>query len=300
MPGGELMAHVPLSALFAGQQPMSPGQLMMLLRNLLQMPREMVQLMALLANLEQSTTQEILQKLMTEDIPVPLEELQQFLTTHAGKCQEKLLKLMQSSHMDWGGSGKDMGDLMTLLSQVTSQAKQSPADALQSTLSLYLPYYPLQGPQRFSLHFEDMEGGGEDGGAENKQLVIFIDTITLGQFRISMATARRQTQLQILIIHDPLEPELLSEIETQVKQALSAENTLPPELLFQERAGAAVRARQQPTSPDASQKNDKPAVAIHPSEGISISSIHAAYVLIRVILDIDSRQVLHKQRASAV
>ncbi|HEY9686552.1 MAG TPA: hypothetical protein V6C52_06215 [Coleofasciculaceae cyanobacterium] len=296
-PSGEMNSQFPLAALFATQQAMSTSELLLLLRNLLRMPKELVQLMALLANLEQGSVEEMLKKLLTEDAPVPLEELQQLLVTHADKCQEKLLKLMQSSGMEWSGSGRSMGDLMNLLSQVTSQARRSPTEALQSTLALYLPYYPLQGPQRFSLQFEPLEDDEEGGGGEQQQLVIYIDTLSLGKFRISLAARQRQTQLQILIAHDPLPAALLQEIEKQVQTALNMENVPPADLIFKENPGAT--ARQQATSGQTTpeEETEKPAVAIHPSGGVSAVSIQAAYVLIRVILDIDTRQSLLDQRA---
>jgi hypothetical protein len=294
-PPGDLNSQFPLAALFATQQAMNPNELLLLLRNLLRMPKELVQLMALLANLEQGSVEEMLKKLLTEDAPVPLEELQQLLVTHADKCQEKLVKLMQSSGMDWGGSGKSMGDLMTLLSQVTSQARRSPAEALQSTLTLYLPYYPLQGPQRFSLQFEPLEDDEEGGGGESQQLVIYIDTLSLGKFRISLAARMRQTQLQVLIAHDPLPAALLQEIEKQVQTALSVENVPPADLIFKENPGSSALRQVDAGSIPIEGGTEKPAVAIHPSGGVSAVSIQAAYVLIRVILDTDTRYAQRSQ-----
>ncbi len=300
----------PLAPLFAFNQAISTTELMLLLKNLLQMPRELVQFLAMFARLDgEVPAQELLRKLLSQDAQIPLEELQQFLQTHGDKCEQKLLKLLQSSNLDRGGAVRQMGDAMSMLSQLTGKAGQSPTEALHSTLALYLPYCPVGGPQRFSLHFEPPEDDGEGGGGQNAQLVVFIETMHLGQFRISLSSAGKYARLEGLIEHDLQADAVIGDIETQVKDALRVEGAPPPELVFRRRGGQAAaesgeasansEIQTQAATPDNKAEN-QPKVAVHPGGGVSVASIHAAYLLIRIILELDNRQALHQNRAKAV
>lgn len=295
-----------LAPLFAFENAMNIQQLAQLLRNLLQMPKEMVQLMALLANLDGADTQQLLKQLLTENPQISLEDLQQLLTNQLGKSQDKLIKLLQSSQLTFTGSGKQMGDLMNMLSQLSAKAGSSPTEALHSTLSLYLPYYPLAAPQRFSLHFEPMEDDSE-GGGDNAQLVLFIETISLGQFRITLASSP-QTRLQVDIQHDPLSESLITTLTKEIQSALGQENLPAANLNFQVRAGGKALQGDPASSSHISAPHpgstasppEKQSVGIHPANGVSVLTLHAAYMLIRIILELDNRHALNQNRAASV
>lgn len=292
--GGELGLGA-LAPLFAFENGLGPQQMVMLLRNLLQMPKEIVQLLALLAQVPDADTQQLLQKLLSEDVKVPLKELQTLLLTNAGQSQDKLLKLLQSSQMSMTGSGKEIGEMLSKLGQLVEKAAKSPTDALHATLQLYLPFYPLEGPQKFSMHFESLGEDEEGGGGQQAQLILYIETIAMGQFRISLAI-HNQTRLDILIEHDPLPAELLQEIEQQVGEAFARENVPPPDLSFKQRAGSVAKELQSELAAVPSETKSQ-SVGIHPAAGVSVLTLHAAYILIRVIIEIDNRHALNTKRA---
>jgi hypothetical protein len=288
-----------LASLLAQSMPMNLAQWALLLRNLLQMPREMVQLLALLSELDEGATKALLQTLLTENPRISLEDLQRFLTTRMDKSQEKLLQLLQSGLMGLGGGGKEAAVLLNSLSELVFQARQSPADALQTTLVLYLPFYPLHGPQRFSLHFEPPEEGEEDGYTQEAQLVIFIETISLGKLRISLSVLYH-TQLQALVEHDPEAAGVLDALRRQMNATMAEENLPPPDLIFKQRAGRLSNKGQTASSSRKtfSGKPEGQSVGIHPVGGVSAMTIHLAYWLIRIVLELDSRHALTLQRTA--
>lgn len=298
-----------LAPLFTHENALSARQLAQLLRNLLQMPKEMVQLLAMFADLEPALNQELLKKLLTEEAQVPMEELQQFLQNHMDKAQDKLLKLLQSSQMSMTGSGKQMGDLMGTLSELVTKAGKSPAEALHSTISLYLPYYPLHPPQAFSLRFEQMPGqsGENEGEGEQQQLVLFIQTITLGQFKIEVSQGQ-QAQWLALVEHDPVAAPYREAIQKQVQETLGSALSPVLSLAFLQRAEtkrASVPAMTHNPSESlttgGAEQTGKQSVGIHPAGGnVSAMAIQCAYLLIRVILEMDNHTAVQQGRAALI
>lgn len=275
-----------LAPFFRLQAEIAPQQMMLLLRNLLRMPREIVQMLALLASLQEPQGQELLRKLLSEDVNVSPEQLQALFKEQAAECQDKLVKLLQSAHTEWTGSGQQMGDMMGAFSQVMARAGNSPADALHTLFNLYLPYYPLEEPRQFSLYFEQ-EDGGEEGSGEGRQLVLLIQTLSLGRFKIVLAMAGAGQE--ILIQHEPLQAPVLDALGERILGAFAGAGTQPPTLVFREQAGGSVKPLQPVRGSEVRQS-----VGLQPSGTLSTRTIYTAYLLIRVIFELDN---LHGQRA---
>jgi antitoxin component HigA of HigAB toxin-antitoxin module len=294
-----------LAPLFAFENALAPDQLVQLLRNLLQMPREMVQLLAMFAEVDPTLGQALLKTLLAQEAPVPLEAVQQFLQTHMDKAQDKLLKLLQSSQMSMTGSGQQMGELLGTLSELVAKTGKSPMEALHTAISLYLPYYPLHPPQAFSLRFESPEEQeGRIGGPDQAQLVLFIETITLGQFKITIAMVE-PGKLHALIEHDPPAEPILDTICAQIQAAFGHDDVQPVTLIFLPRKITATN--QLPSEQTASTEgiassgsSGKQSVGIHPEGGVSAGLLCLGYLLIRVIFELDKRSDLHHQRAERI
>jgi hypothetical protein len=289
-----------MATVLAQQSPLAPGQLAQLMRNLLGMPREIVQLLALLSQQEPAVGQTLLQTLLTEDVKIPLEAIQDFLQGRLDKAQEKLLKLVQGNPTALFGAG-EMGELMKGLSELAAKGIKTPAEALHSTITLYLPFYPLHPPQAFSLRFEPPEGGGEESdGEQAPQLVIYIETITLGLFRVVILTGP-ESCWQALVAHDPVASPFTQSIEQAVLEAAPLEQ---PTFIFSVRTerASAVLDETKLHQPKASGQtaSGTQSVGLHPVGGVSVLVIHAAYLLIRVILTLDSQHALHQGRAQAI
>lgn len=299
--GGD--ARLLLAPLFAFQNALDAQQTLLLLRNLLQMPDEMVRLLALSASAEGENVQDVLKQLQTEDVKVPLEALQELLKTNGAKGQEKLMKLLQSSQMTMTGSGGQMGDLMNSLGEMVSRTGKSPTEALHTAMSLYLPFYPLQPPQQFTLRFEALPED-EQGGAEDPQLVLYLETITMGSFRISLGM-EAGNRLHASIEHDAVATSGLETIIEESKSCLLAENM--SNVVFESRQrpqsipqNSDSKSLDENTQTGMAQSSTNPerkqAVALHPAKGVSALTIQAAYVLIRVIFELDNRNKLHLNR----
>jgi hypothetical protein len=291
-----------MATLLAQQSPLAPGQLAQLLRNLLGMPREMVQLLALLSQQDPAAGQALLQTLLTEDIKIPLEAMQDFLQERLDKAQEKLLKLVQGNPAALLGVG-EMGELIKGLSELAAKGAQTPAEALHSTITLYLPFYPLHPPQAFSLRFEPPEGEvDESGGGQMPQLVIYIETITLGLFRVAILTSP-ESCWQALVSHDPVASPFTQSIEQGVLEAAPLEQ---PTFIFSVRTERSpiitifdnAKSRQPAASGQAASGTQS--VGLHPVGGVSVLAIHAAYLLIRVILTLDNQHALNQGRIQII
>lgn len=295
-----------LSGLFAtGMQPelaLASDQLLLLLKNLLQMPKELAQLMALLADIAPDSAQAMLQNLLESEVPIPLDKLQQLLLSHGDAAQEKLLKLLQSAAMSSGKQSSQLGEMLGTLTELLQKAKESPTQALQSTMSLYLPPYPLHPPQAFTLRFEagdksnsEAENASEDDEA---QLALFITTLTLGQFKISLA-AQQRAPIEAVIHHEAAAAPFEQEIIRQTDLAMGGPGRLL--LLFVPKAPAKAAQQQPPSgqaiSEELSDDSHTQSVAIHPAGGISMSALYGAYALIRVIFEMDTQNKVHLTRA---
>jgi hypothetical protein len=316
-PTSSAMAQANLSAsAMAGLNPklsLAATQLLQLLKSLLQMPREMAQLMALLADADPASAQAMLQQLLASETPVPLEQLQQLLLSHADAAQEKLMKLLQTTAMSPGGQSGQMGELLGTLSELVGKAKESPTQALHSTITLYLPHLPIQPPQAFSLRYENPGGGDGEAasgeGQSSEQLCLFIETMTLGRFRITLE-AQSRAPLEAIVSHEPQAAPFEAEIVRQTDELMGGPGRLA--LIFLEKPGKQVarQSAQLPTSETeavqvskqnaTAARDGKQSVALHPSGGISMAALYGAYALIRVIFEVDSQNKLHQTRAALI
>jgi hypothetical protein len=250
---------------------------------------------------------------LSEDVAVPLEALQQLIQTHADKAQDKLLKLLQSSQMSLTGSGKQMGDLMSHLSELVGKAGKSPMDALHTAMSLYLPYYPLHPPQGFTMRFEATEGGqdGESGQNNDVQLVLWIETIRLGPFKITIAPGQQglnnptpsQSRWQVWVEHDPAAVSVLEVLQAQVSQSSGGEHMVG--MIFLPRMASVSPSSAASSTNHASESNPSPSsrkqsVDIQPTGSVSGGLLCLAYLFIRVVFELDNREELTRQRAASI
>jgi hypothetical protein len=203
--------------LFSTDLRLSAAQMTRLLRNLLQFPPDLVDMLALLAHLEEASTPKLLQTLLSGNVTVSLEELQALLLGRLAQSEEKLMKLLQSGPMVAGasrdGPASSLFELLRIRRELAADAGQSPIEALRTLLLLYLPAYPLQEAQRFLLHFlapgrnagEEAENNGDDGenppdgkpeeSAPLTEWFIAIQTVSLGAFQITLSLAWTTTAL---------------------------------------------------------------------------------------------------------
>ena len=281
---------VPLRALFSAEVALSSTQMLVLLRNLLQLPRELAQLLALLSQTEGETAQTVLKLLLSEKPEIPLEAFQLLLQTQGQQAQEKLLKLLQGTPMGFTQSGHQLGEVLQHLSTLTEQSS-GPAkgmEALQNTLALYLPYYPLQPPQQFLLKYQP-DHEGENGQAQEGTLIIFLQTITLGALKV---TVTLHTGTPEIVVEHRLQATLQTALERQIRGSLQAEQLPHAQILF---LGQPAEGNMKPNNPNSGTGTAEVSalrqeVSILPGQKVQAIAILAAYAVIRAVFELDGRE----------
>jgi hypothetical protein len=180
---------------------------------------------------------------------------------------------------------------------------------------LYLP--PLMVPQQIQFRFEPLQGDGEEdgesggGGGAKYHLVMFMDTANLGKFKVSMGL-EKSTQIIVLMEHDPQARRILQPLSKQVTTGVAEDGLPPPLFTYMEReqrteavliademslntAESASLSEQLATAEAGalSEKKAKPKdkkVAVYPHEGVSIVVVHAAYLLAKVLFQLDDHR----------
>lgn len=285
-----------LGSLFAQANALSTSQMVQLLKNLLQLPREMVQLMALLSDLDTQTTQELLQTLLNEPVHITPEGIQELLQEKTQQSTEKLLKLLQNTPMQYSPSGQQLGDLLKDLSEFSSKAKNSPAEALQTLVSLYLPTYPLQGPQRFFLYFEPPKTG-EEAPSETTNLLVFIETLHLGSLKITLSQ-QPDSKIALDLDHQISDDILKNRLEACLQEALQSQQIPLAQLQFNQDTEACSQEGKA-IAPLISQSNSsefRQSVSVHPTGAISAALILTAHTIIRTVFEFDTRQSVQNSR----
>ncbi len=283
---------------------MNPQEFSHLLKQLLQLPKEIRQLLAMLAfgePLNAKMTLKKIQQMLLQNPTIALEDLQILLKQQTKVGHEKLQQLLQSGQMGLTGDSKMMGELLTLTTQLAAKASLTPQDALTNIMLLYLPWYPLPQGQKLQMYFEGSGDEEESGESVESVLVMLIETRHLGRFKITTVLTER-TQLIFKIEHDPQASPTLQAIEKQLPESLSG---IPAPIFAldersDERSGAQMVSQADPTSAHSDATPSSPAVVAQPSGKVSTLVINAAYLLVRMLFEADERYGLHATRSGMV
>lgn len=293
----------------------NPQQLSAFLKNLLQMPKEIQQLLALMVTQDQSPTQEIIKQIIEQNPKVSLEELQKLLVQKVKQGEVQITRLLQSAQMNHTTESSKMGDLLSLVSQIGARVQASPADSLVMTMLLYLPWYPVSVHQKLQMQYQpggddEGEGSGESDGSDSGQLVLMIETEHMGKFRIASSLIHTN-QIYFRVTHGPQANPHLEDIENRLRKSFDEQHLMSGVVEFEERAQipALEKAKPQAAEPamaantpeektPAAGKGDQ-AVAVRGMGGPSIQLVQGAYLLMRLIFETDDRIDLEHKRAGA-
>lgn len=312
--GGKMLPP-PVSALFTADLRLNAMQVSRLLRQLLQLPAEMVALLALLAQLDSGNKPDLLKKLLSGNVDISLEDMQALLLERLAKSEDKLVKLMQASPMGAGamqdGTSSSLLELLRIRGELASRTGSSPAETLRTLILLYLPSYPSQDAQRVSLLFLPMGqkhpdeddageagkgfpngGGQDDDGALSPELrwLIVIQTVSMGLFHIVLtmsrpeagvmpeATASKGTPpvLGLSIGYEPAAVAAIDEIRTGLERLAEAENLASPELRFKPRPPRVAGTESSQMAPDSSMLKDAPSPGSPQAPSVSIQPVDHA------------------------
>jgi|GEM_PF-2883287 len=316
--------QIPFNALFRNDLNMNAAQVARLLKNLLHLPSEILELLALLSQLEPGNSNEILQKLSQEQVNVSLDELQAFLLDRLASSQGKLMKLIQNNG---GESGSALSKLLILREELAEQAGKSGMEAVKTLITLYLPSLPLRELQEFGLRFltpkapmeKQLEGeqkeeegdyklsGGEGEQAEDAaRWLITVKTYTYGEFRIVLIINTDRGKAQTLtaqIGHDEEARPVLPEIKKRLILAMETDKLPEPLLTFIAKKAGKNSAASLKSSTETikrskateiaklAQENSQAAhvQAVNSPASVPAIGIHWAYRIIRLILDLDNQ-----------
>jgi hypothetical protein len=309
--GSELACAAMLEAF--GQ--VSSTEFQTLLLKLLKLPKELhlvfVELMqqdpAMLKTLEQFNVW----MAQNPDQKLSLELLQQFLKQHLQNGQKKASEfLLMPSTTGQQIQHPGMNDALQRMAALDHQLSHSPQESLKTLVNLYLPVgnpgiYP---PVQFQFRQEPADSGNSEkttaGGSASSesQLVMYLKTVVLGRFRISLS----QDVSHSLLIEtecDALVQPYKNVIEAGVAKEKPAKQI--PKWLWYVRK-ALPSSTEQASCTTASESTDtlpaeekKPSVLCAPPAGVSIVVVETAHRVATVILALDTRLVLHQQRNQA-
>ena len=153
-----------------------------LIKELLNLPKDIAELFSFL--MYKQISSETLETLLKQNQKLNTALIKQTLEENSKESLNKLLKLFQQAP---GGTQntEQIKEILTLLSQVIPKKDASAQEILTNLTLLYLPWLPLSEKQDIEIRFEKRERE-EDDNSEQTVLVIYITTINLGRFKISI------------------------------------------------------------------------------------------------------------------
>lgn len=319
----------PESLLLSADLRLSASQMSRLLRNLLQLPPEIAEFLALLAYLEETSASKPLQTLLGENLLVSLEELQTLLLERLAQSEEKLMKLLQSAPITAGASrdGATLSplELLRIRRELAIDAGRSPIEAFRTLVVLYLPAYPLHIAQGFLLRFpasgrktdeepaDEQESGEEategkpNAGQPATEWLVTIRTVSLGSFSITLSVTRitaspasdrpaalsGQACLSILIVHGAEAAPALEEIRTELESMMAADHLPTSHLIFKQRTTLRSHAKNPALTVESAnpedERADAPTVNVRSANTVPAAGLQWTYRLIRLILDLDNK-----------
>ncbi len=177
-----------------------------ILRDLMQMPKELKDLLALL---------------MAQNQKLPPEQVKQFLEKNSKEVITKLIRLIQQTPTNQQNH-EQMKQLIGLLNQIIPARESTQQEMITQLLLLYLPWLPLQEHQKIEVAFEKKESGEE--ADDSVALVIYISTINLGRFKVVIYVLKNQNMNIIIQNIEGQEKEVLKSILKEIKSGIKDEN----------------------------------------------------------------------------
>ncbi|MDD3594045.1 MAG: hypothetical protein PHX18_05400 [Candidatus Gastranaerophilales bacterium] len=225
---------------------MNNMQLNMFLRDMLNLPKDWLELMvkfssgqndtvsAMLKNLaatnNQGLSSEVL-KLLQSNAKVDLLALAQLLKNNSGLLADKLLRLVNSSGLNQSNIAQ-MKEIMLIGASLALNAQTNPAEFIRNIIQMYLPWLPLLPPQQKDLE-EIMEQAGKKE-KDNSQVLFYISTEKSGYFKIEIILL---DEPEIFITHivekadDEVKYKILDNLKTIIKK-----HSLRAKFFFSQRA----------------------------------------------------------------
>ncbi len=306
------LAKLTMAALFADESVRLPAdEVATFLKDAMKLPEELrttLMMMALEATpetLKKSLKQTLKQVIQdnANELTIPLDEMQKLLGKNTDEAKSKLMKLLQASPISQTQSGPQVAELVKTLDKMSEKIKQSPMHATETLVLLYLPIYPLVPPQKMDLSFED-GSGGEEGQERDMSVVMYLETNTLGRFKI-VVSQYEPLQVGVLMFHEKIAAPILPILKDKTNEQL-AKDGLPAAIFdtsllnsggaAQETSTSSSNAENTAANADlsegfkrATRQEDKQEVNIQPGDSVSLIILNTAYALSRWIFELDEQ-----------
>jgi hypothetical protein len=153
-----------------------------LIKGLLNLPNEIEELFSFI--MYKNISPETLKTLLKQNKKLNTDLIREILEGNSKESLNKLLKLCQQAPGSTQNTDQ-IKDILALLSHVIPKKDASAQQILTNLTLLYLPWLPLAEKQDIEIRLEKRKKQ-EDDASEQTVLVIYITTINLGKFKISI------------------------------------------------------------------------------------------------------------------
>lgn len=255
-----------------------------LLKDLMNLPKEITSLLALLAF--DNTDNKLVQELFKDATKLILiSDIQKLLDTNSKELLNKLIKLIQPT----SGNIQNIDQLKEL---INAMQKLMPAlntqnnEVLKSVILMYLPWLPLVQPQDIHIEYEQKPASEEQ--SEDVSLVIYATTENIGRLKCVVISNNNDLNIQIESLnydesHKDYLSELIKKINLEVKSVKIKANA---ELL-------AYKSKEL-------NRSERREVSIHHGQSVSPKVLMAAHIITRIIFEVDENISLKKKRTEHI
>ena len=265
-----------------------------LMKELLNLPKDLKQLLASLSD-NKTSPQAMTRLLQSNAFRINPEIIQQLLETNSKEVINKLIRLIQQNPINTQ-SYEQLKPLLALLSKITPARDASPQEILTHLLVLYLPWLPLMEQQKILVKFEKKKSGGSE--EEKIAMVIYISTINLGRFKVTIIIDKDK-KLDIHIEHISEDNENESEEQAKERKKLldqilkNFNSEIKEERI---KAKTYISEVKQKNFEDTGEQD----VTVAKVNSITPAILVAAQKIARIILEIDEKICLQEKRKSRI
>lgn len=260
---------------------LSRSEQAVLLRDLMNLPKEITSLLALLAF--ENPDSKLVQELFKDATKLILiSDIQKLLDTNSKELLNKLIKLIQPT----SGSIQNIDQLKELINamQRLMPALNAPNnEVLKSVILMYLPWLPLVQPQDIHVEYEQKKTPSEEY-SEDVSLVIFATTENIGRLKCNVISNNNNLNIQVESLnYDESIKEYLSELIKKINNEVNS---------------AKIQANSELAGYKSKEinKSERREISIHHGQSISPKVLMAAHIITRVIFEVDEDISLKKKR----
>jgi len=252
-----------------------------LVKELLNLPKDIKDLLALLTF---NNSDNVAVQKMLNDINklIMFSDIQQILNTNSKEMLNKLIKLIQPTP----GNIQNIDQLKEIISTIQAvipSANMTNNELLKNVILLYLPWLPLVQPQDLSVEYD--RKSNEEEQEENASLLIYISTENIGRLKgIITSNANYSLNIQIECInYDESIKKYLEIINKRVNEEIKSNNL-------------SAKSEMSISKSKELNKTERREISIHSGAGISPKMLMTAYILTRVVFELDESISLNKNR----